>query len=355
MKVIVAEKIRVAEHIASALAHMNSKEEFTIICTYGITRFKRDYPKNIRWKDYPVLLNPKHITASESISDSDSSRFSWMLKFNGNCEVTQPFTDKKHLMAEECRDILQGASKIIFACDPDARGVGSFSQFINEFVPEKKDESFDAFVLYSYDVDHMAKMISNPKSTSDVWFQELLNAYSVKTYFDFNFDINSMGIFSKALANNVVHIKNPFISKFQIQLLYWFRKSGTQKVLSIIKEMEKNWKGTGKYDRHSFHNTDFLLGSASSRHRIIDELLKKGLIVKDTPPDASQYGNYNLEISASGLKFLNELHKDCEDLDLPYRIFTWMAEPFATAKPKIDAYINRYFSKQKRLMGTVTA
>ena len=50
-----------------------------------------------------------------------------------------------------------------------------------------------------------------------------------------------------------------------------------------------------------------------------------------------------------GRAFLEKLHPDCEDPDLPFRLSEWQHDP-ATGHAKAQRYLRTWFGKQKRFM-----
>jgi hypothetical protein len=340
MKVVITEKHMVSKALCQAYEENNSDERITFICTYGITSFKYVYPKNMKWSDYPALQTPKYTpTTNSPFIRIDPNQFTYGLEYNGREKTVKTV----RLTLDECRHLISTAKEIVFACDFDIRGVASFEQFINEFSPNRRGEAFEAHFLFNYQMTELRRKIASPDNTSHPAYQKLLNASMVKRYFEFNFDINSVAIFGKTYAAVNGNSIDQYISKYQLQLLFWLRNNNGISWAKLISFMATKWKGTGKYnpdDYDMWHAN--ILGSASSHADIISCLIEKRLIERSI--------HEVISITNLGISFLDAVHKDCEDSDLPFRINLWTKEPFEEAKIKIDRYLNRFFSKQKRFI-----
>jgi len=123
------------------------------------------------------------------------------------------------------------------------------------------------------------------------------------------------------------------MGKNSLQILYWMRaQQGVQVVqeFTLLQLMER-WKGTGRYGECE-------MGSPASRGPIFMTLLNAGLLERR---------GSDLDISDAGLEFLNLLHPDCEDQDLPARLHEWQSD-WPNSKPKMERYIRTLFGKQLR-------
>ena len=53
-------------------------------------------------------------------------------------------------------------------------------------------------------------------------------------------------------------------------------------------------------------------------------------------------------LSDAGERFLEILHPDSEDPDLPFRLQEWQMLPPTEARDRIDTYLRTFFGKTKR-------
>jgi hypothetical protein len=134
-------------------------------------------------------------------------------------------------------------------------------------------------------------------------------------------------------------------SKYGMQLLYRMRNEPPRRIGPLLQLMT-NWEGTGRYSGTS-SNTDGL-GNGASRCRMLTDLSAAGLI---TPVTFDHRADHRREISLTedGHAFLDALHPDCRDPDLPFRIWNWMQQG-EKAHTAIDRYIRTYFGKQLRFV-----
>ncbi len=160
----------------------------------------------------------------------------------------------------------------------------------------------------------------------------------IRRYFDFNYLCNALPMFGEA-ARLAGTWGSTVPSKYGLQLLYDALDTGS---LSDGKRIERmtRWRGTGKYKTSDTAFYDGL-GSASSRNNIIEELVKAHYLRR------SGKNRINTELSEEGSSFLDLLHPDCRDADLPFRLDAWSLLPVPEARSKIDRYIRTFFGKQK--------
>lgn len=175
-------------------------------------------------------------------------------------------------------------------------------------------------------------ILNNLWSTKDSWYEQLLNTAQAKKFFDYNFNTNSLVILGDLLRTFGVDTNQFIMSKFSLQVLYDLKDRSAININDYAEILGQSWKGTGRYEQGQ-------IGSATSLFTIIDGLIKNLLAQVD---DANL-----LTISALGRAFLNRLHPDCCDPDLPFRLHEWIENPVA-AQPKMERYLNTFFGKQKK-------
>lgn len=330
---------------------------FLPLFTYGLHEF--DFPRGLRMYDYPFTGYPQ-------------------LKVGGADQFIKD---------PSIRERLESADEIFFACSPDHTGGVSFYLTIATYLGvEKAQQKFPAIKLDSLTEKSITNALLHCGSTHDDWCMELLRYGVAKRYFDYNFHVNSMGLFGSVLRHIGVDTRYFTISKNAVQLLYYVQKVGRIQVEALLKDM-RNWQGTGKYKQQSFpspeleseknilplahhlknegfavgeelldtakewHNTvkhkqppmyrEASLGSPASQRAIIDTLVKNGLLNEN---------DKHVAISEKGQLFLSNLHPECYDPDLPFRLQMW-CEDWDNSMPKIDRYLRTFFGRQKRFFG----
>jgi hypothetical protein len=161
----------------------------------------------------------------------------------------------------------------------------------------------------------------------------------IRRFFDFNYLNNALAILAPAAVS--AGLGRRTLSKYELQFLYHAR-GGRERHEGVWMERMTNWTGTGRYGSEN----EGSFGSAASRYPILSGLLKDGFL----RPTSTGRRDSPISISTAGEKFLTLLHPDCEDKDLPFRIWDWSKLPEPEAKEKIGRYIRTYFGKQKRFM-----
>ena len=101
----------------------------------------------------------------------------------------------------------------------------------------------------------------------------------------------------------------------------------------------QEWAGTGRY-RHEAGFGPWGLGGPASRLQIMKDLGRAGLADTANPR--------RIAVTDLGLRFLDMLHPDSEDRDLPFRLHAWTFLPEDVAGPKVDRYLRTFFGKQIR-------
>lgn len=162
---------------------------------------------------------------------------------------------------------------------------------------------------------------------------------AVKAYFDHNFALNSLAILGRTLRTP--EQAQPWVSKYQVQALYAIAHAEQPRsVVGWMKHLQ-DWTGTGHYPGSA------CLGSALSRHAILEQLRSHGWIAVDAGPKKHQ-----VRLTEQGQAVLARLHPRCEDPDLPFRLQAWMEQGLPEAKPAIDRYLRTFFGRQKRWLDT---
>ena len=228
----------------------------------------------------------------------------------------------------EPAELLRGASSIWFAADPDPSGAVAFHVLLSESLGDASArEARPALCIDALDERSIINALDAPGMTSDGWFEAARNAGIARRFFDFNYNVNALALFGPALRQVSSASRDYLVSKYGLQLLYALRDRPSARSEGALIHSMQEWQGTGRYAARG-------MGSPASRAAILDGLRSAGLVE-------------GLNISATGRAFLDLLHPDCCDQDLPCRIAQW-DQDWPTSRPKMERYLRTFFGKQKR-------
>jgi hypothetical protein len=233
-----------------------------------------------------------------------------------------------------------------------------------------------------------AKNIKFAAHISDEKLKQLATPAQIDRYWGFNY-INNRNViigrlFDKlGIDRNVIidgdEVMVPLPSFSAIQLLYYMDSVGEEGVEEgrLAYRTCRDWRGTGRYDakpgveREVYDGKIFVgfidriqlfvedkVNFASHMADAISDLVKMGLLDRRKeldPGDVSARSQRNksrnfVSLSENGRKFLQALHPDCQDFDLPFRLQEWQKLPSEEARKKIDKYLLTWFGRQKRFL-----
>ncbi|MDH0342158.1 hypothetical protein [Chromobacterium haemolyticum] len=313
--VFVIEKPSFARLFAPLAAKYWPSQQIYTVCTFGITGlYEFRYPRGLKLDDYPRISEP-----------------SWKPR-----HIKQPVSrlvDGTVVRTDlEPAIVLGSAETIYFASDPDHSGAIAYQVLLTQTLgPEAAQQERPALLLNSWMPSDIEKALSSPVSTADFRFRQWLNAGTACRHFDFNYNVNALALFGASLRQAGVNLPEYGISKCSLQLLYGLQEQSAMHVSAVFALMER-WPGTGRYAPAE-------LGSVASRSAIVSGLLDAGLLLKRN--DAC------LAVSERGDRFLELLHPDCRDIDLPARLVEW-ANTWPASQGKMERYLRTFFGKQKR-------
>lgn len=296
------------------------------------------YPKNLTWSSYPYVGEPIYKFTVEE------NWINWK-----PCEVNE---DNKLIPITITTKEIQEVKTIIYADDPHSTHCHNFDLFLKYFFKDKIVD-IPALILSSLDCASMLKSWKERKNFYEVFSQSVKRSI-IKRYFNYNYNVNALGILGYILKEIGVSSEKNYLSKYELQLLYKLKELAipdendkiiTQTEGKILMLMG-NWKGSGKYERKSHWHGN--LGSVMSKSEIMKNLINMQLVNKTNGELRNE-----IRISPLGELFLSKLHKDCLDKDLPFRYQLWQEKSIEEVKPKIDEYIKKFFGKQKRKMDKV--
>lgn len=317
--VLVMEKPIQLKWAASIFSEKWPDRRILAVLTYYLGVYEFRYPRGMKMADFPFVGEP-----------------SWKVRDFGYpmCMVFEIDNGQAVRTDLSFSDVIRDAGEVWFACDPDHSGANAFEVLMAECRGiDVSKQSFPAMFIRSLDNASLRKAIAAPATTDSQEFREWAAKGQAKRFFDFNFNTNSMAVFGDRLRKAGANTEEFDMGKNSLQLLYWMRaQQGAQAITEgkLLMLME-SWKGTGRYEKCE-------MGSPASRGDIFKSLVHAGLL---------EQRDRDLEISDLGLEFLNLLHPDCEDPDLPARLREWQAD-WPNAKPKMARYIRTLFGKQLR-------
>lgn len=347
--VILAEKPSLAEAILRLIAANNpdpSREYHGAgvppFCVLGRS-FR--FPRGLAYRDFPTICEPMYHSIGEDGSGLDfvghdgtfhKGPYCWK-KIVGGTVVPQRRNDFDYI------PILKDADRVQLCFDSECTSQhGSIKVY--DYVRSLNETA----VVTWHTITDMrdAGLWRNLTTPIEVAAVRKASVPSeIKRFFDYNY-LNNRNVI---LRRTFDHIGLPsdarLPSKLGIPLLYWLAElpNGTAERSSDLRKVMRHWPGTGRYAgkaakidsyQHQFSNI-------ASESAIVTDLAYGGLVAQTRETVA---------ITDAGRRFLEALHPDCRDLDLPYRIREWQSQDIEVAKPKIAKYLNTWFGKQKRFV-----
>lgn len=299
--------------------------EFLVANQYGWP-FVFNYPSKLTWSEYPLWRAASYMRSADTqfrgVPDEDGR-----LKRSLCDYESMP----RHERAIALVDASYSAINAAHHLRKTLQNLGKFDQWLG------------TVAVHSLVEADVALELKKPYSDADL--ELTLEGAQLKSDFDFSFLVNSAGLLTRCYFAVGGASPNPVFSKYQIQTLYAVRnhevlqQTGKAPALTEGKlvALMTQWTGSGRYtnDRAS-------IGSCSSRIEILSQLVQHGLL------DLNSKRSYRL--STIGHAFLDKLHPDCEDPDLPFRLAQWREDPVA-GRVAAQRYIRTWFGKQKRFMG----
>ncbi len=298
----------------------------------GFYPFEFSYPRGLSLRDFPFVGEPAY-------KHSPRGEWAWNAGF-----VLPNGAHRAEKVRVDTQALLRSGAQVVFAAGPDASGAHAFDTLIAQTLGGERKPAYKALRLVSLEARETQCAWAAPHTTNDTWFTEALAGGRAKRFFEFNFNVNALAVFGQVLRGVGVDPQRYPISKYSLQLLYWLRaQPDTGLSRSQVLSAMESWRGTGKYSR--MH-----LGSPTSYLRMLEQLEEAGLVASRTPA----HGAPIVGMTSLGRSFLECVHPDCEDPDLPGRLAQWMAA-WPTSRPAVERYVWTFFGKQLRFFGRVAA
>jgi hypothetical protein len=323
---IIAETPSTAAHFGRILPEFFPRVDFSDVAVFhtrlgwytGNRRFH--FPRGLKWHDFPYVGDTVYRTIS-----IDATR---------PVKGIRGLSDRRIISAEEGLKGLLSADLILLLVDPCSQGIHLAAKFLSDHF----DTIPWARTLYPWTLDFtddgMRKSLFGARRP-DEFAKPLIAMGEHRRFFDFNYLVNSFSLTGRSVMEEA-GLRGPIPSKFALQTLFDARDTGRLNDGNRIERMS-NWKGTGKYDHKKYAG----LGSPTSRAAIIEQLIEGGFLART---------GRMTDITDGGRRYLDLLHPNCLDSDLPFRIDDWMALPPAEARTKMTRYLRTFFGKQKTFM-----
>lgn len=310
-------------HLIQGLADGLGQDRFHLISlqNFGLYDFK--YPHGLTFAALPFVAEPE-----------------WKAREWAHPVVYQGARGQHAALAAVTPgDVLAGASEVICACSPDPTGAHAFHVLLSQSLGDQAAQAPHRWLpLMSMSPRGIAEAFAVGTTTHDPAWQALLRRAEAKRFFEYNFNVNSLMLFGKALRALGVEAPGFLMSKWMLQVLYWFecdQKKGPFTAAQALLHME-DWSGWVPHAPKPFRG---VLGSPASRYQILENLLAVGLLQCD---DKRLYS-----ISKLGSDFIVSIHTSCQDMDLPWRLPAWEST-WPESRPKIERYLRTFFGRQKR-------
>jgi hypothetical protein len=328
---IVAEKPSLLDAFAPILPEFFPSADFArtpvffpIMGWYVGTSKRFRLPRGLKWSELPFISEPIY----RQITFTDAHARIGVRKLVGPTYA---------MVEAEAEQALAEADVILALMDPC---YGS-AHLAHRFISDALGHFPKGRVLYPW-AEALTESALRESLGQMRYFEEfampLAMQGEIRRYFDYNYLANALPIIGAA-ARQAGTWGDTIPSKYGLQLLYDARETGPLNDGQWGERMYK-WKGTGKYKPGSYFPG---LGSPTSRHEIVRELEKANYL----EPLGGSKRNRQIGLSEEGGRFLDLLHPDCRDADLPFRLDQWSVLPETEAKERINRYIRTFFGKQR--------
>lgn len=331
---VIIEKPSLVQGLDPALrkAFPNESLQYVVANRFG-TPFVYDYPRKLRWAEYPVVRQASYSLAPER---------QLAVELGPNARVqrqpVQYASLAKGQKAISCTDCSSGAVAAALRLRDHLAQTGAIEDWEGAFTLKGLAPG-DAEAVLKAPLTQEAALLACARA-------------ALKADFDYSFLVNAAGLLTPCYQAAGGQFTAPVISKFTIQALFALRRdleAGLRTAPGLLVARFHNWQGTGRYASQRAS-----LGSCSSQAELLDTLVRYGLAEQPEEPGAGGADcadvSGDLRLTSVGAAFLEKLHPDCEDPDLPFRLQQWQETPTAESQLASQRYLRTWFGKQKRYM-----
>ncbi len=301
--------------------------EFSAICVSPLGVYWPALPRGLSWSDYP------HIApfVQEDFAPPAPNCLFIGLRWN---PAVQNFTREWSVDPVQARLWLKNADRVLS---------GSGNEFhidtvCRKIVSKPLASVAEQFLIVSFDESHVLNALQKPTAVGHPDILKAVDQGRARNYFHYQFAVNSTVILRRT-AQGLTHASAAPVSKYQLQILQAMGRLPLASEGGWMVRMQ-DWSGSGRYI-----DTSEGMGSIKSRVPILSGLSDLGWVQR-----AKGKGPAPLFLTEDGRAFLQRLHPDCWDPDLPFRLAHWTEQGFAQSKPAMDRYIRTFFGKQKRFL-----
>ncbi len=313
-------------------------EIYVAFCNWA-TAPTYDYPTNIKYKDYPKT-NPL--------------KLKWNEKYEFWAQQDYIKTHKNVKEIKNKEEFIQDFDCLLIATDPDAMGA-FYAQSTLEYVYGKNYENRFKKIYYTRfkEASKIYEELFLNQEENKEHFYDLAQAGEFKKWFQYNFNFNSAIFFTEIL--NHLEIKSDIkISKYMLLIMHLlYNQSYTHHLGGAYEELNKNgikevnifyafqkYKGSKKFNSKDDYGA---IGSPVTIATLMQNLYNLGLLSYDKK-------NYKVKSTKLGREFYNLLNKRTFDIDMTYRINSWVRDVISKKDLTITAenYIKNFFTAQKR-------
>jgi len=335
---LITEKRSITESLLSEI--MNENDEMFVgaeiwVCNlnYGSAPIY-EYPKDVKYKEYPK---------TNDLKLKWNPNFSVMNKDKGNFN----FDNLLVKQATKRGDFNQHFDALILCQDCDYAGAFFASSFLELVYGDDYEGNFGkVFYLEYFNMSEIYKGFYDNQKEKRERFITRSNAGKFLKFFQYNFNFNSSMFLSEILVK--LNIKTDInISKYELQLIHILFDDkkiekfmvGKNKELTDINilELMTNYIGSGKYK--DIYNGG--IGGVATRMKIVKNMFERGFLKRE--------GKVLLRTKL-GYDFFKLLNKRTFDIDLPFRVNSWVreVEEGKDNYGKVEKYIYNFFVEQKR-------
>ncbi|MCZ7862585.1 hypothetical protein O9X98_14515 [Agrobacterium salinitolerans] len=323
---IIARRPSFVAHFSKMLRELYPDVDFSDVAVFhpifgwyvGNRRFQ--FPHGLKWSDFPYVGEPVYrpimIADTRPVKGIDG------------------LSARRNIDGNEGREALHSADQILLLMDPHSSSAHLAKRFLAdhfETIPWER-------TLYPWIRDLTEDGMRGAMTAArraDEFALPFITSSEIRRFFDYNFLVNSFALLGTTVMQEA-GLRGPVPSKYGLQFLYDALDTGPLSDGHRIQRMAQ-WAGTGKYEGKRYDYDG--LGTSTSRDAILGDLVRGGFLSRE---------GKNTVVTEGGRCYLELLHPNCRDSDLPFRISEWAEElPEEEGRAKMTRYLRTFFGKQK--------
>jgi hypothetical protein len=338
---IIAEKPALLINLYQRLSEENQSyftnyDKIEVINLIGFGLYKFKYPSHTKYNSYPMI---KEIEYKYNTSLVYKPR-------NPSKDLPELF----YLLSLEelpnyIENLKEAKNDLFIITDCDYSGADSAMRFLTINYGEEWKNNFNNIYSYLFDNPFVEntnlKLQSVFKKPNTILFEDFAEKASVKRYFEYNYNINSIVLFGEVL-NKVLNVKTTnYLSKYIVQALHFINKA------ELTRFSEVGF--FRKLDKVKYKENIIKVGSPASIGSIIDFIIRLPIWDIDTITTKNSNTRLIYTKNENFYKLMDILVKHTFDPYLQNRINKWCnMEDKLEAKRLIDTYLIQMFDRQKK-------